>query len=313
MLTKEVLKSNEALKDLTEDQLNLIQTLSEKDENIVIASKTREIWDSVDADIKSVTGKEKPQSMKSYDFLKETLKNTGSEKVSELETKVKNLETERTELEKKIKDGNADEALKSQLAKAEKAIETHKTTIKDLKGDISKMATEHESKVNELQGENNSLVLETQFSDALSGVEFKKGIPESAIKSIMRDAKNKVMSLGDLKINEGDDGKTITFVKDDVIQTNPADGHKAWTAKSRLLHELRDIIDDKGKGGAGGKGGGGSINTLASLTGAKSKQEANQIIDKHLTENGFAKGTSEFQSAKDKLYEENKVSELPLV
>ena len=73
MLTREILKSNTTLSELTDEQINAIAELSKNDENSVIASKTRDIWDSVDNDIKSITGETKPHGVKSYDHFKSIL------------------------------------------------------------------------------------------------------------------------------------------------------------------------------------------------------------------------------------------------
>ena len=59
MLTSDIIKANTALAGLTEEQINAITTLSENDENSVIAKKTGEIYGALDADILAVTGVEK--------------------------------------------------------------------------------------------------------------------------------------------------------------------------------------------------------------------------------------------------------------
>ena len=51
MLTEEVLKANESLKDLTAEQIQTIATLSENDENTVIGQKFGEVYRQMDATI----------------------------------------------------------------------------------------------------------------------------------------------------------------------------------------------------------------------------------------------------------------------
>ena len=54
MLTEEVLKANESLKDLTAEQIQTIATLSENDENTVIGQKFGEVYRQMDATIENV-------------------------------------------------------------------------------------------------------------------------------------------------------------------------------------------------------------------------------------------------------------------
>ena len=56
MLTREILAANAQLSGLTEEQIKAIITLSENDENSVIAKKTGEIYGALDNDILTVSG-----------------------------------------------------------------------------------------------------------------------------------------------------------------------------------------------------------------------------------------------------------------
>ena len=51
MLTREILVANAALSGLSDEQITAITTLSQNDENSVIAKKTGEIYGDLDADI----------------------------------------------------------------------------------------------------------------------------------------------------------------------------------------------------------------------------------------------------------------------
>lgn len=56
MLTREILVANAALSGLSDEQIAAITTLSQNDENSVIAKKTGEIYGALDADILAVSG-----------------------------------------------------------------------------------------------------------------------------------------------------------------------------------------------------------------------------------------------------------------
>ena len=56
MLTREILTANATLSGLTDEQITAITTLSQNDENSVIAKKTGEIYGALDADILEVSG-----------------------------------------------------------------------------------------------------------------------------------------------------------------------------------------------------------------------------------------------------------------
>lgn len=60
-LTREILVANAALSGLTDEQINAITTLSQNDENSVIAKKTGEIYGNLDADILTASGVEKTE------------------------------------------------------------------------------------------------------------------------------------------------------------------------------------------------------------------------------------------------------------
>ena len=77
MLIKDVIKANEALKDLSDAQISAIETLSKNEEvsvlNSEIAAKTKELHSAYDADIKEILGLERPAGKKTYKWLKEDI------------------------------------------------------------------------------------------------------------------------------------------------------------------------------------------------------------------------------------------------
>jgi hypothetical protein len=62
-----------AIEGLNEDQKKAIVALSENDEKTVIDTKVAELYNGIDADVKAITGKEKPATIKTYEHLKKVL------------------------------------------------------------------------------------------------------------------------------------------------------------------------------------------------------------------------------------------------
>ena len=73
MLTGEILVANAALSGLSDEQIMAITTLSQNDENSVIAKKTGEIYGALDADILAVSGIAKNGTEKTYDYAKRVI------------------------------------------------------------------------------------------------------------------------------------------------------------------------------------------------------------------------------------------------
>ena len=99
-LTREILVANAALSGLTDEQINAITTLSQNDENSVIAKKTGEIYGNLDVDILAASGVEKNGTEKTYDYAKRVLGDfkTKAESVTGLESQIATLTKEKTRL-----------------------------------------------------------------------------------------------------------------------------------------------------------------------------------------------------------------------
>ena len=71
MLTKETIVANDALKDLSEEQISAIATLSENDENAVIGQRFGEVYRQMDSTIEKATGVKRDGDEKPTSILKE--------------------------------------------------------------------------------------------------------------------------------------------------------------------------------------------------------------------------------------------------
>lgn len=297
----ENIKNNEQLKDLSDEQIKAVSELIANNENTKIAEKTREIWDSVDADIQAVTGKQKPPNVKSYNFLKDVL-TENINNLSDISSKYDQAAEQISSLETSLKDNTGDEKLKGIIA-------DHESVIAKLRQDIEAKENEKIDAVNEAQKQNNQLRFDNVFNEALRGVKFKPGIPEISLDATLNTAKQQIMSIGSPEFVDG----KITF-KDDkgLTITDPNNLQKPMTAKEQFIKAISPIID----GGKTLEGTGSEKNRVMNessyLADFKTRVEADKKISEHLAKSGLAKGTVEYQAEKDKLWNTNNVSSLPL-
>jgi len=241
MLKSEVIKSNDLLKDLSDDQVGAIETLSQNDENTVIGKKTGEIHGQYDADIKEALGIEKPQGTKTYDFIKSTLlpqiKTAG-----DVKTQLSTSKEKITELEKTIAESSGDDNLKQQL--------------KDSQDKVTQMTTSHTTALEEkatenkkLSGELTNTKLDIEFSNGIAGVKFKdeKLVSASLRSMAINSAQQNVLSKFTPDwIDNGQKGKQLVFRdKEGTIQNNPENKLNPVTAGELILREdsMKDVVD----------------------------------------------------------------------
>lgn len=315
MLTAEKIKTIPALASLPEDAISALVTLSQNDEAATIAAKVKEIHDAYDADIKAITGQEKPAGVKTYDHLKTVLgdlKKAAEDGAGELKGKVEQLEKERADLQKKIKEGATDAALKAQVDSLTAAIADEKKRASDLQ----KLITEEKKKAEEMlkaaKQENDRLVVGMEFERGLIGARFKDEgtIPKEVRQTFIENAKNAILSRYTPDTIERDGKKVVVFRdKDGFIVNNPDNLQNPFTPGEMLLKEIAPLLD-QGKTGGGTKPGASSNGT--SLAGGwRTKTEAVGAIREHLAAQGLEAGTEKYDAEMNRLYQENKVSELP--
>ena len=123
-LTNELLNANASLAGLTDEQKAAIVEMSANDENTVIANKTREIYDGLDADILATSGISKNGGEKTYDYAKRAIGEIKGQagNAAELRTRVTELENEKTPADLKAASGQRDQGIhqpKNRLRKRE--------------------------------------------------------------------------------------------------------------------------------------------------------------------------------------------------
>lgn len=314
MLTREILKSNTTLSELTDEQINAIAELSKNDENSVIASKTRDIWDSVDNDIKSITGESKPHGVKSYDHFKSIL--SGWKEKADSSGDYEKLKTDYDNLKKELKSGKVDESIKSQITDLEKQLNDKESTIKSLRNDLGKKDSEWQQKVEAEASKNIDLRFENAFGNSLRSIKFKSNIPDIAIQSTIKAAKEIARSKGIPEFQQDDNGNDVIVFRDKetgLLITNPENLQKPLTAGEVFKSQISDIIDNGNvqKGGGVKPGNGNATKVSLDFNNVRTKVDADKAIRSHLQDAGVKVGTQEFTEQYQEIYNENKVSDLP--
>lgn len=202
------------------------ETFLENHNEKVIAPKIRDVHDQYDKDVKEVSGVDRQQNEKSYDYVKRVLGDYNS-KVSG----IAGLETTISDLNKKIEEGSGDEELKGKLATSEKELERVKTLHSEGKeawdSEKSKMETSH------LQSS-----YANEIDSSLLGIKFKEGMTEGTVKIIVDSVKNELLEKA-----ERIDGKLVFKDKNGDIIRNK-ENLNPLTAKEIIKGRLSDIIDD---------------------------------------------------------------------
>lgn len=312
-LTSDVLKANAVLSGLTDEQIQAITTLSQNDENTVIAQKTGKIYGDLDADILAATGIAKNGTEKTYDYAKRVLSEfkTKAEGANGLSAQIESLTKEKARLEKAIADGATDAETAKALKQAKADLTAVQTQFNDLKTKYDQAEQTHAT---ELFG----IRVESALQTAVAGVKFKPELPESATKVLLSQAIDKIKGMNPELIDDGKGGKMLAF-KDETgaIMRNPNNQLNPYTPADLLTRELDTMgIIDKGRQAAGGgtgapSGGGSGSGQTVTIAGAKTRTEAYDAITATLQGQGLQVGTKQFDDAMTAAWKENNIAALP--
>lgn len=313
MLTREILVANAALSGLTNEQITAITTLSQNDENSVIAKKTNEIYGALDADILAASGIAKNSTEKTYDFAKRVIGEfkTKAESANGLQSQIDTLTKEKARLEKAIADGSAD-------AETAKALKQAKADLANVTAQYTELNTKFEQMKTEHEKEMFGVKIDNELQTAAAGLTFKTGLPDSVTKVILAQANEKVKGMNPEYIDDGKGEKILAF-KDasGAIMRNPNNQLNPFTPGELLTKELETmgVLEPKRQQPGGGtespkrQPGGGSITVDAS--GAKTRTEAYDVIANSLMQQGLTIGSKAFDDAMKQAWQDNNISQLP--
>lgn len=312
MLTVDMLKQNGTLAGLTDEQLTAIATMSQNDENTVIGTKIGALHGQYDTDILGITGVNKNQGEKSYDYLKRVLNDYKTQLASTatIQAQLANAKTEIETLKQKLAESSGDETLKQQLKDAKKLASDLQTQLTQSAADLTKQKETYEKQIKDIYVDN-------AFNEAVSSLKFKSGITDGIKTVLLNAAKAEVLTKGTPDFVDNNGTKVLVY-RDATgnVLNNPANNLNPFTTQELLMQtSIKDVIDTGKQQGGGGTGPisyeGGNI-TVLDLSGAKTQVDADKIIEGYLLSNGLTRDSAEFATQSMQLRNENKVSELPI-
>ena len=312
-LTNELLNANAALAGLTDEQRAAIVEMSRNDESTVIGQKTGEIYGGLDADILAASGIAKNGTEKTYDYAKRVIGEIKSQagNAAQLSAQIAELTKEKTRLEKVISDGSLDTEAKKELTKVRADLANVTKEYTDLKTAFDTAKTEHEKALFGIK-------MDGEFAKATAGLKFKADMSAAVVDVLKAQAVEKVKAMAPEYIDDGEGGKVLAFMENGAVKRNPENNLRPFTAAELVAKELAAMgVLEVGRKqtGAGSKetqrelGG-----SMADLSGARTQDEAYEIIAKQLMSQGKVNGSREFNEAMTKIWEENKaiIKALPL-
>ena len=283
MLTTDLLNANAALSGLTDEQKNAIVEMSANDENTVIAKKTGEIYGGLDADILAASGIAKEGTEKTYDYAKRVIG---------------------------VIKGQAGSAAELTKAKADLANVTREYT--ELKTKFDNSEAEHAKALFGVK-------LDGEFAKASAGLKFKADLPASVTGVLLEQAIAKVKGMSPEYIDDGKGGKVLAFMENGAVRRNPENNLNPFTAAELVQKELAGMgvletgRKQTGAGTEGGKETGGGSGVV-DISGARSQEEAHELIVKALLAQGKVNGSKEFEEAMQQAWKDNNdaIKALPL-
>lgn len=297
MLTIDLLKKQETLAGLSDDQLSVIATMSKSDEETVLGKTIGELHGKYDEDILSTSGIPKNQGEKTYDYNKRVISKLKGDYSSTYEELVKVKEA----LGKKS-EGDPKE-LKDLMDRA-KALE-------------ESLLSEQEARKNEKSEFERKLKLQlvdTEFEKVKGLLKFKGEYPENVKDILFEKAKEDIMKAHSIDFIE-DSGKRTLVFRDEhgVILTNKNKALKPLTIEDKLGEVLKDVLDTGRK-----VEGGGSSNQRSKtgdsidISSARSQVDADIMICEYLAKNGYVRGSKAFADKQAEIRTQSEVEKLPL-
>ena len=305
-LTTELLNANAALSGLTDEQKSAIVEMSRNDETTVIGQKTGEIYGGLDADILSASGIAKNGTEKTYDYAKRVIGEIKAQagNATEMQNQISELTKEKARLEGVIAKGGAD-------AETKRALEQAKADLGNVTREYAELKTKYDNAQSEHEKALFGMKIDGEFAKATVGLKFKADLPPSVVSVLTEQAVAKVKAMNPEYIDDGNGGKVLAFMDNGTPRRNPENNLRPFTASELVAKELSTMgvletgRKQTGAGSQGGRNDQGSGGTV-DLSGARTQNEAYEIIAKQLMAQGKVNGTKEFDDAMAQAWKENR-------
>lgn len=313
-LTTELLKGNAATAGLSDEQINAVVEMSKNDETTVIGQKTGEIYGGLDADILAASGIAKNGTEKTYDYAKRVIGEIKAQagNATELQNQIAELTKEKGRLEQVIAKGGAD-------AETKRALEQAKADLGNVTREYAELKTKYDTAQTEHEKALFGMKIDGEFAKATAGLKFKADLPQSVVSVLTEQAVAKVKAMNPEYIDDGNGGKVLAFMDNGTPRRNPENNLRPFTAAELVAKELTTMgVLETGRKqtGAGSQGGGtgGQGSGTVDLSGARTQDEAHEIIVKQLLAQGKVNGTKEFDDAMAQAWKDNReaIKALPI-
>lgn len=316
-LTVNQLKENPALKDLSPEQLQAAVTLANNVAQADLDTEVGIIHSRYDADIKEVTGRDKPDGMKTYAHLKSVLTELQSAGAGDeqLKADLKDARTKITRLETKIANGDGDAALKTQLATEKRRADAAETQIAQLKKDHEDVVNELNGRIDNAGAELETLRWTTELSQARGSLTFREDLSDSIMKT-QHMGVDAIMNSYTRKIEVDTNGKErYVYYQGDKRVNNPETMAPATTEEILRTHYGDAVAEGRQQGGAGSGAGAGAGHgapgaghgAAFSLNGYATQADAADGINQHLSAQGLDSGTEAHSDEFNKIWDEQVV------
>ena len=313
-LTIELLNANAGLTGLTDEQKAAIVEMSKNDETAVIGQKTGEIYGGLDADILAASGIAKNGTEKTYEYAKRVIGEIKGQagNAAELQAQIGELTKEKNRLQGIIDKGGAD-------AETKRALEQARADLSNVTKEYTELKTKFDSSEETHKKELFDLKISGEFAKASAGLKFKADLPASVTGVLLEQAVSKVKAMNPEYIDDGNGGKVLAFMENGSPKRNPENNLRPFTAAELIDKELSTMgVLETGRtqtgGGTDQNGGGGGGKGVIDISGARTQDEAHEMIAKALLAQGKINGSKEFSDAMAEAWKANKdvIKALPI-
>lgn len=304
-LSKESITANEQLKALPDEQINALVTLSENEEQTAIANSVAALRKKDLSTLAEITGNTFAEGSQFSEQFKTVV--TGLVESSKKAEGIADLENQITTLKQQLKEGSSDEALKQQLQDAQTELAAKNTAYTELENQMSKAGEENAAKLNAFRVAN-------VYDLAGKSLKFKPEFKEVS-EGLLKSANATILSMFTPGFSKGlDDKEVLVFRKSDKsVHTNPNNLGKPYTYEELLAEQVKSFLMPDTPTGLGTKPVLDDTGAaMLDLTGANTREKADELIEQHLMRQGKKPGTVAFQKEFTKIREDNKVSALPM-
>ena len=288
-LTLDLLNAQEGLSGLTDEQKTALVGLSERDEETTFNRRFGETLGQMDTVIASEGAIGRNEGEKTSEYMARVIRTlkTSADEGAGYKTANESLTAEIESLKQKIASGAGNEEIKKELDKLRGELASAKKVNGELQESLTKSAAEYKGK---LEGYR----MESEIGAAMTGIALKKELPEATKQALMTLAKQNVMAAK--HVFDETAGVFIFQDADGNPMKDKSLNNLTVADMLRVQLEAMGVLDTgRQQGGAGGNGGnGGGGGAAVNLSLARTKVEADEMIEKQLMSQGHAKSDADW-------------------